>query len=75
MESKRFSLNRNDLESLLKGLLITSAGAGLTYLAQWTSGTDFGEATPLVVAVGAFLVNFLRKFLNGPVKQPGLTLP
>ena len=34
MESKRFSLNKQDLISIAKGLGITLAGAALTYLSE-----------------------------------------
>lgn len=63
--SKKYTLNRADLESLGRGLLITLAGAALTFLADNIGKVDFGEATPFVVAVFALLVNTARKFLAG----------
>lgn len=65
MQSKRFTLNKADLISLGKGLLITLAGAALTYLSENVAKMDFGEMTPLVVALFALVVNFCRKFLAG----------
>ncbi len=64
-ESKRYTLNKADLESLTKGLLITMAGAGLTYLTEYLSKQDFGDLTPVVMTGMAFLVNFVRKFMSG----------
>lgn len=52
-----------ELKKVGKGALIAMAGALLTYLAQWASSTNFGEYTPIVVAVVSVLVNFGRKLL------------
>lgn len=63
--SKKYQLNKTDLESLGKGLLITLAGAFLTFLAQVSTQIDFGVYTPFVVAILALVVNTGRKFLQG----------
>lgn len=60
--SKPFSLNADELQSIAKGVAIAAAGAAITYLAEWASGTDFGTMTPVVVAVSASLVNAFRKW-------------
>lgn len=54
-------MNKDKLISVAKGAGIAAAGAVLTYLTQWTSGTDFGAAGPVVAAVLAVLVNVVRK--------------
>lgn len=65
MESKKYSLNKADVISLTKGLLITLAGATLTYLSTVITKVDFGANTPFVVAMFSLLVNTARKFLAG----------
>jgi len=49
---------------VLKGTGVAAAGAGLTYLAQVLGDMDFGDATPVVTAALAVLVNVLRKLLT-----------
>ena len=63
-ESKRFSLNSTDLEKIGTGLLIALGGALLTYIQDTVTTVDFGEWTPLVVALNSVLVNAGRKFLS-----------
>jgi hypothetical protein len=65
MESTKFSLNKADLIAIGKGLLITLAGAALTYLTQAIANTNFGASTPLVVAVFALIINVVRKYIAG----------
>lgn len=62
--SEKYTLIKEDIKSLGIGLLITLAGAALTYLSEWVAKADFGEYGPIVVALWAFLVNFVRKFLT-----------
>lgn len=58
-------MDKDKLISVLKGAAIAGAGAALTYVTQWASGSDFGAAGPVVAAVLAVAVNFFRK-LAGP---------
>ena len=69
MESKPFKLNKADLISMLKGLLITLAGAACTYLTSYITATDFGMYTPLVMTGWAFIVNLVRKYIGGEPQQ------
>lgn len=62
MGSKPFSLDVNDLKKVGTGLLVAIAGAAATYLVEWGNGTDFGSATPLVVAALSVLANTVRKW-------------
>jgi hypothetical protein len=39
--------------------------AGLTYLSENLGKIDFGQYTPLVVAILAFAVNIVRKLFDG----------
>ena len=54
-------LRNMDWSKVVKGALIASAGCALTYLSQWASGSDFGALAPIVTAVLAVVVNFVRK--------------
>lgn len=64
MGSKPFTLNREDLERIGIGLAVAVSGAAITYLAEWVASTDFGSATPIVVALSGVLVNAARKWIK-----------
>lgn len=49
-----------DWKKVLKGFIISAAAAGLTYLAQFLSGQNFGEWTPVIVAVAGTLTNLAK---------------
>lgn len=55
-------MNKEKLVSVFKGALIAAAGAALTYVTEFVSGTDFGSFGPIVAAGLAVLVNLLRKY-------------
>jgi hypothetical protein len=61
--SPSFSISREQLVSVLKGLGIAAAGAALTYLTSYFANTDFGVWTPVVVTVWSVIINFLRKYV------------
>lgn len=63
--SNRFQLNREDGKKILVGAGIAAGGALLTYLLEILPNVDFGELTPVVVAVLSILINAGRKFLEG----------
>lgn len=63
MESQKYSLNKEDLTAVGKGLAVALAGAALTYLSQVVTQTNFGQFTPLVVVLASVLVNVGRKFI------------
>ena len=65
--SEKYTLIKEDLKSLLIGLGITLLGAGLTYLTEAMGKMDFGEFSPIIVAVWALIVNIVRKYIT--VKQ------
>lgn len=64
VKSPRFSFIPEDLKSILKGAGIAAGGAGLTYLAQNLSSLNFGEYTPLIVAVLSILINSALKYIG-----------
>ena len=63
MKSPSLSIDTKGLIKVGKGSLIAGAGAVLTYLLEALPGINFGEYTPLVVAVSAVFINFARKWL------------
>lgn len=60
----RFKIDREQLVKVGKGLLIAMAGAGLTYIEKEAANLDFGDFTPIAVAVNSVFVNFGRKFIS-----------
>jgi hypothetical protein len=62
--SPRFSLNKTDIEKILKGACIAAGGALLAYIADLIPQIDYGPYTILVVALGSVLVNAAIKFLQ-----------
>lgn len=65
MDSKKYTLNKNDLEKIAVGAGIAVGGALLTYIAQMVTQIDFGPYTPIIVAVVSIFINSARKFLQG----------
>ena len=64
--SKRFKLNKEDGQKVLKGAGIAMGGALVVYLIEIVPQVEFGEVwTPLVVAVASVTLNFVRKWLQG----------
>lgn len=59
-----FTFTKENLIKIAKGAGIAIGGALLTYLASFISETDFGQWTPLVVALGGVLINAGREFLK-----------
>lgn len=64
-ESKRFSLNKEDLSAIGRGALVAIASALVTYLIELLPMIDLGEYTPLFVAVVGIGLNAARKYLAG----------
>ena len=62
--SVRYTFNKEDGKSILKGLGIAVGGAALTYLAGLLPNLEFGEFTPVVVALFSVLINAGRKFIE-----------
>ena len=56
-------MSKEDMNKILKGALIATGGALLTYLAQIPEMVDFGDLQPLVVAFFSVGVNIARKYI------------
>jgi len=65
MEQKKYSLDQKTLEKIGKSFLIAFAGFLATYLEDLIPMVDFGEFTPLVVALNSVLINAIREYIKG----------
>lgn len=66
MQSKRFTLSKQDLSAIGRGALVAIGGALITYLIDILPQVNFGEMwTPIIVAVASILLNAARKYLAG----------
>ncbi len=71
-ESPRFKLNRTDLASIGRGILIASGGAALTYLAPLVTQIDYTitikghpfDLSPIAVIVLSAAINAARKWIT-----------
>jgi len=62
--SPRFSLNKTDIEKILKGACIAAGGALITYLLSVLPNWDFGTWTPVVYVVASAGLNAALKFIQ-----------
>jgi hypothetical protein len=62
--SKSFSLNSTDFQKIGKGAAIAAGGAVLTYALTVIPQIDFGQYTPLAVALFSTLINAALKFFE-----------
>ena len=60
-----FPLGKEDFISIGKGALIAAAGAVIVFLGEKLATYNFGDFTPVVVALAAVLVNIGRKLFDG----------
>ncbi len=60
----KFTFTRENLIKIAKGAGIAVGGALLAYFASFISNTDFGQWTPIVVAIGGILINAAREFIK-----------
>ena len=63
--SEKYTLNLEDTKKILIGACIAMGGAFCTYLLQLLPNIDFGQFTPMVVAILSIAINALRKFIEG----------
>lgn len=63
--SPKYQLNKEDGLKILKGACIALGGALLTYLSSIIGQINFGDFTPIVVALLSILINAGIKFLSG----------
>lgn len=62
---KAYSFDKETVMKIGKGALIAGGGALAVYILQFVAGMDFGEATPIVVAVCGILINAVREWVKG----------
>lgn len=63
--SKKYTLNKKDINKILIGAAVAAVGALLTYVMEQLPNINFGENTALVVAVVSIVVNITRKYITG----------
>lgn len=63
--SKRFTLNETDWKAIARGAGVAIGSALITYLLELLPSVDFGEMTPMVVAIAGILLNSARKYIGG----------
>jgi hypothetical protein len=61
--SKKYSLNKVDLQKIGIGALVAISGALITYFAKVVGDVDFGVYTPIAVAVFSIIANVVRKYI------------
>jgi len=61
--SPRWAMSDEDWSKVWKGLLIAAGGAALTYIEQLLPTVNFGNWTPVAVAINSAIVNLLRKLI------------
>ena len=71
MESKLYKINAEDLKKIGIGALVAVAGALLTYLSEVITQIDWGQYTPVIMAIWSILVNVARKALTNNVGEFG----
>lgn len=71
MESKLYQLNKEDLKKIGVGALVAVAGALLTYLTEAITQIDWGEMTPVIMALWSVLANVARKALTNNAGEFG----
>ena len=64
VKSKVGQLISEDVRRILIGASVAMLGALLTYVADLIPSVDFGDLTPIVVALLSVLVNVGRKLLT-----------
>jgi len=65
--SPNWTLIKQDLKRLAIGAGVALLGALATYLQDSIPNLDFGQYTPVVVAINSILVNAIRKFIVSSV--------
>lgn len=62
---RKNSFDKVTLIKILKGAGIAGGGAALVYFLQVVATLDFGDYTPMVVAIAGILINAIREFIKG----------
>jgi hypothetical protein len=64
-QSEKYKLNKTDLKKIGKGALIAGVGAIATYGLEIIPNVDFGEYTPVIVALISVIFNAILKYSAG----------
>lgn len=59
------SFDQETLKKIGRGALIAGGGALIVYLLETISVMDFGEATPMVVALASIIINAIKEYKKG----------
>ena len=62
--SRRYSLNRKDASSILRGTGYAAGGAALAYLLTILADIDFGQWGPILIPMASIMLNAAIKFLR-----------
>ena len=62
--SERFNFIPEDVKSIIIGASIAGGGAFATYILEGLAKLDFGEWTPIAVALLSVLINAVRKWIS-----------
>jgi hypothetical protein len=65
MNQVKNSFDVETLKKIGKGALIAGGGALAVYALQAVMVMDFGDATPIVVALASILLNVVREYRKG----------
>lgn len=50
---------------IARGAMIAGGGALIVYVLTFVSGMDFGELTPVIVAICSIAINAVREYMKG----------
>lgn len=65
MEQTKNAFDKATLGKIGRGALIAGGGALVVYLLQAVSVMDFGEATPIIVALCSIIINAVKEYKTG----------
>lgn len=72
MVVSKMALPTDKWKKLGEQTVLVALAAGLTYITQHVGSTDFGQWTPVVVAVSSILLGYIKKVIDNPsVPVPG----
>lgn len=60
-----FAFDKITLLKIGRGALIAGAGAAVVYGLEAVLTMDFGESTPIIVALASILLNAVKEFVKG----------
>jgi hypothetical protein len=64
--SKAYTLNMNDIVSVVRNALLVGAAAGLTYIVENIHNIDWGHVGVFLVPVVTLVIDTVIKWVKGP---------